>query len=100
MAKGKKGFEKGISGNPNGRIKGTPNRTTKEAKELLEFIMFGQLDNMNNALDMLYKKDQSRYLDACSKLFTYVLPKKTDVTSDDKPLIPELPKIVIKPKNG
>ena len=98
MAKGKKGFEKGVSGNPNGRAKGSPNRTTKEAKELLELIMFGQLDNMNDALNKLYEKDQSRYLDACSKLFTYVLPKKTDITSDDKPLI-KLPDIVIKTKD-
>jgi hypothetical protein len=50
---------------------------------------------MNDALNALYEKDQRNYLDACSKLFTYVLPKKTDITSDDKP-ITIIPQIVIK----
>ena len=81
-----------------GRISGTPNRTTKEAKLFLEQIMFGQLDNMEEALNGLKEKDYSRYLDACSKLFTYVLPKKTDVTSDDKPIVPRLPDVIIVPR--
>ena len=85
----------GKTNNPAGKPKGAVNRTTKEAKEFLEYIIFGQLDNMNDALNTLYSKDQSRYLDACAKLFTYVLPKKTDVTSDDKP-ISLLPEIIVK----
>lgn len=80
-----------------GRSSGTLNRTTKEAKEFLERIMFGQLENINEALDELKEKDNGKYLDACSKMFTYVLPKKTDVTSDDKP-ISIMPEIII--KNG
>jgi hypothetical protein len=78
-----------------GRTAGTPNRTTKEARELLEKILFGQIDNINDSLNRLKHKDDSRYLDACSKLFTYVLPKKTDITSDDKP-IATMPQIIIK----
>lgn len=92
-----KGFQKGVVTNPKGRGAGNPNRTTKEAKEFLEQIMFGQLDNINEALEKLKDKDYSRYLDACSKLFTYVLPKKSDITSDDKP-ISVMPQIII--KNG
>jgi hypothetical protein len=84
--------KKGHTGNPNGRPKGIPNRTTTQAKQILEQIMFGQLENIDEALNKLKAKDYSRYLDACSKLFTYVLPKKTDITSDDKPisLLPEI----------
>jgi len=78
-----------------GRSAGTPNRTTAQAKQLLEQIMFGQIDNINDALDNLKNKDYAKYLDACSKLFTYVLPKKTDVTSDGERLIPTLPDITI-----
>jgi hypothetical protein len=62
--------------------------------------MFGQIDNINEALDNLKEKDYSRYLDACSKLFTYVLPKKTDITSDGKAIIPEMPTVIVKTKNG
>lgn len=91
MARSSGTWKKGQGGKP----KGAKNRTTKEAKEFLEFVMFGQLENINTALKALHKKDPARYLDACSKLFTYVLPKKTDVTSDDKPIQLSLPKIII-----
>jgi hypothetical protein len=84
-------WKKGQGGKPKGAL----NRTTKEAKEFLEKVMFGQLDNMNDALSRLYEKDPSRYLDACSKLFTYVLPKKTDLTSGDEKIQIKLPDIII-----
>jgi hypothetical protein len=80
--------KKGQTGNPNGRPKGTPNRTTKEAKELLETIMFGQLDNITEALELIKANDPSKYIESCAKLFTYVLPKKTDVTSGGESLSP------------
>jgi len=92
-------FKKGQSGNKDGRRKGALNRTTKEAKAVLERVLLGQVDNIENALVKLNTKDPARYLDACSKLFTYVLPKKTDITTDDKPIM-QLPDIVIKTKNG
>jgi len=84
MARTKTTFKKGEGG----RHPGTPNRTTREAKELLEQILLGQVDNIKAALEKINKDDPARYLDACSKLFTYVLPRKTDVTSGDKPIQP------------
>jgi len=78
-----------------GRKKGSLNRTTKEAKAVLDRVLLGQVDNIEDALNTLKDKDAARFLDACSKLFTYVLPKKTDITTDDKP-IAQLPDIVIK----
>ena len=96
MAKTRTSFKKGES---KGKPKGAVNRTTKEAKEFLEFVMFGQLDNMNDALQRLHETDPSRYLDACSKLFTYVMPKKTDLTSGDEKLFASLPPIIIKTRN-
>lgn len=95
MARGGKTSGSFKKGQAKGKPKGALNRTTKEAKEFLEFIMFGQMENMQSALNTLYKKDQARYLDACSKMFAYVLPKKTDVTSDDKPIQIHLPNITI-----
>ena len=87
-------FKKGEVSNSNGRPKGTQNRTTKEAKETLQQILLGQIDNIASALTELRGKDSARYLDSCSKLFTYVLPKKTDITTDDKPIV-NLPDITI-----
>jgi hypothetical protein len=80
MAGRKKGTQK-----TGGRNKGVPNKTTKEARELLESILFGQLEDIKKAFASL-KSEPSKYIDAYSKMFGYVLPKKTDVTSDDKPL--------------
>lgn len=68
-----------------GRQPGSVNRTTKEARELLEGILYGQIDNINAAMEEL-RAEPAKYIDACSKMFTYVLPKKTDITSDDKPI--------------
>jgi len=89
-----------VKGHKGVKPKGAVNRTTKEAKEFLEFMMFGQLENMNDALNTLYEKDKRNYIDACSKLFSYVLPKKTDLTSGDEKILTQLPSIVIKTKNG
>ena len=78
-----------------GRKKGVTNRTTKEAREFFTKVVQGQFDNIEGAMQELYEKDKARYIDALTKLVQYVLPKKTDITTDDKP-IQQLPKIVIK----
>ena len=91
MAGRKKGTPK-----TGGRTSGTPNRTTKEARELLEQVLLGQVDNIKDALEGLKDDSDAKYLDACSKLFTYVLPKKTDITSGEEKIQVKLPDIVIK----
>jgi len=83
-----RGPGKGNTNNPSGKPKGAQNRTTKEAKELLEQILLGQVDNIKDALETIKEKDPAKYLDSCSKLFTYVLPKKTDVTSAGDKIAP------------
>ncbi len=66
-----------------GRVKGTPNITTSEAKKILEQALYNQLGNINSALTDLYsQKDKAKYIDAISKLFVYVLPKKADIGGD------------------
>jgi hypothetical protein len=79
MAKTKTSFRKGDGRKR--KPKGALNRTTKEAKELLEQILLGQVDNIKEALESVKESDPARYLDSCSKLFTYVLPKKADITT-------------------
>ena len=82
-------FKKGQS-KSGGRIAGVENRTTKEAKEILNSILFGELDNIKEALNEIRVKDKIHYLDCISKLLPFSLPKKTDLTSDDEKLIPSV----------
>jgi hypothetical protein len=82
MPKGKRGFAKGQSGNPNGRKNGAPNKTTKEARELFISIMNGEIENVQEALSRVLEEAPSKYLDALAKLLQYTMPKQIDVTSD------------------
>ena len=85
-------FKKGHKGL---KPKGAVNRTTKEAREFFTMVVQGQFDNIESAMKELHDKDKAKYIDSLTKLIQYVLPKKTDITTDDKP-IQQLPKIVIK----
>ncbi len=87
----KKGHEK-----VGGRKAGTPNRTTKEARELFNVIMSGQVSNIELALNKVYAENPSKYLDAISKLLQYFIPKQTDVTTDGEKIAIKLPDIIIK----
>jgi hypothetical protein len=91
MAANQTSFKKGDA---TGRPKGVKNKTTRQAKELLEQVLLGEVDNVKSALAAVRKKDPAKYLDACSKLFTYVIPKKTDLTSDNERIQPILNVVV------
>lgn len=72
----KKLFTKGNTGKP----QGAENKTTKAARELFVEIMEGQVDNIQNALEEIRKKDKYKYLEVLSKFFPYFIPKKVDLT--------------------
>jgi hypothetical protein len=65
-----------------GRKAGTPNRTTKEARELFVSIMNNEIDNIEEALKKVRDESPAKYLDAVAKLFQYTIPKQLDVTTD------------------
>jgi hypothetical protein len=69
-----------------GRKKGTENITTKQAKEILNQILFDELPNVKQALADIKAKDKYKYLDTFAKLLSFAIPKKTDLTSDDEKL--------------
>jgi hypothetical protein len=81
-------FEKGNPGNLKGRGRGTPNVTTREARLVLNNVLFGELENIKESLQEVRTKDHARYLDCVSKLLSFVIPRKTDLTTDDKPVQP------------
>jgi hypothetical protein len=62
-----------------GRTKGTPNRTTKELKELIHNIVEVQLDTIEEDLKDLEPKDR---LNILLKLVEYVLPKQREQKID------------------
>jgi hypothetical protein len=91
MARSSGTWRKGQGGKPKGAL----NKTTKEAQRLFIEIMDGQMDRVREALANI--EDDEKYINALSKLLQYYLPRKTDITSDDKP-ISIMPQIII--KNG
>lgn len=72
------GQKKGQTGNPDGRPKGSQNRTTREAKEFLKQILFNEFDNIQDSLKSARDESDSKYIDLLSKLLQYVLPKQTE----------------------
>ena len=60
-----------------GRQKGTPNRMTKELRSVLKDVLFEELGEIKEKLDMLEPKER---LDLVIKLIPYVLPKVNSVS--------------------
>lgn len=83
-----------------GRKKGTENKTTKEAKEILNKILFAELPYIKEALAEVRGKSKMQYLDTLSKLLVFSLPKKTDLTTDDEPIDFSLPVVILKKKSS
>lgn len=71
-----------------GRKKGTPNRTTKEMREALQGILNNNIDNIDDWINEIAKKEPEKAINVLLKLTEYILPKlnKTEFidTSIDK----------------
>lgn len=59
-----------------GRPKGVSNRTTEQAKLTINRAVNGILDNINNDLQEIRKKDPVKAMELAMKLMEYVLPKQ------------------------
>ena len=60
-----------------GREKGTPNRMTKELRSVLKDVLFEELGEIKEKLDMLEPKER---IELVIKLIPYVLPKVNSVS--------------------
>jgi len=60
-----------------GRQKGTPNRITKELRTLLKDILYQELEQVQERLELLEPKERTELL---IKLMPYALPKVTSVS--------------------
>lgn len=74
-------FEKGESGNPNGKPKGIENKTTEAARELFVATLENQVQHIMSAFDQVREVDPAKYLDLYAKYAQYFIPKKVDVTT-------------------
>lgn len=73
-------FQKGQSGNPAGRPKGSSNKDVKELRERISQLLDSQFDQVVEDLAHLDPKDRIK---AYTDLIEYALPKlsRTDITS-------------------
>jgi hypothetical protein len=62
-----------------GRTKGTPNKTTKEIKGIIQTVVEEQLETIEKDLKQLEPKDR---LNVLLKLVEYVLPKQREQKID------------------
>lgn len=76
-------FEKGHSG---AKPKGAINKTSAKAKELILMAIDEQSANFNEVMGNLKEKEPREWAKIMVKLMDFVLPKKLDITTDEKPL--------------
>jgi len=75
-----------------GREKGVENKITQDGREIFRLIMEGQVPNVDEALNQVYKENKEAYLKCLAALMPYFMAKKTDITTNgkglhDKPII-------------
>ena len=68
-------FEKGQSGNPEGRKKGSQNKYTKQTKEAFGMLLAGNLDNLSAWLEAVAAEDPKEALKIIMALSERFVPK-------------------------
>jgi hypothetical protein len=61
-------FEKGKSGNPAGRPKGTANKTTEELRQVFAQFLEANIERLQEMFDQLEAKEQLSFIERVAKL--------------------------------
>lgn len=85
------GFPKGHK--VSGSRKGSVNKTTAKAKELILAAIDNQSADFDKTMAIVKQKNPAEWAKIMVKLMDFVLPKKLDITNDGKPF--EAPNIIL-----
>lgn len=77
-------FQKGQSGNPAGRRKGSVNKVNKDRKEFISHILDLNTEGITVALEQLKETDPLAYINALLKLLEYDTPKLSRTTFESE----------------
>lgn len=75
-------FKKGHSGNPTGRKKGTPNKTTKDIREIMSRIVSSNFSESKITRDLKELSPKQR-LDYLLRLTEFILPKPKSIEPEE-----------------
>ena len=75
-------FEKGVSGNVNGRPVGVTNKSTDMVRKSLAAIIEGNIPDIQSALSEVREQNPARYLDLYIKLLEFSTPKLMSIKSN------------------
>ena len=80
------GLPKGKTNNPNGRPKGTPNKTTKEIRDAFQLFVEDNIESFQEWIDRIAEKNPVKAIELISGLSDFVLPKlsRMEVQADIK----------------
>ena len=70
---------KGSTGNPKGRPKGSPNKTTTEMRDMITKFVGDNLEKIQEDFDKL---DPAKRIEMLDKMMKYVLPNRVAVELD------------------
>ena len=69
-------FQAGVSGNPNGRPKGSSNRITQELQDKISTFLSDNIDTIQQEYNQLSPNDKLKFL---ANILPYVMPKMKEM---------------------